>query len=34
MGVRYIEIERISAVDHSKIRFEPVVELFDETRAD
>ena len=34
MGVRDIEIERVPAVDHSKIGFEPVIELFDETRAD
>ena len=34
MGVRDIEIEHVSAVDHSKIGFESVVELFDETRTE
>ena len=34
MGIRDIEIERVSTVHHSKIGLEPVVELFDETRAE
>ena len=34
MGIRDIEIERVSAVHHSKIGLESVVELFDDARAE